>query len=134
MVSLAHTAHMMEHSLGWKLNSYFFLPSEFQLGMAFGAAALILMVPAALTSFDSLQKSLGKYWRIIHLLSVPALILSAIHALIIGSNYLGSIQSTLLEKSAPFILGIVTLGVLLLRTRIFWSALSLQRFYVSSKQ
>lgn len=134
VLSLAHTAHMMEHSLGWKLNSFFFLPPEFQLGMALGAAALILMAPAALTSFDSLQKSLGKYWRLIHLLSVPALILSAIHALIIGSNYLGSVQSTLLEKSAPIILGIVTLAVLLLRTRIFWSIFGLQRFYVSSKQ
>ena len=133
ILSLAHTAHMMEHSLGWKLNSYFFLPSEFQLGMAFGAAALILMLPAALTSFDSLQKSLGKYWRLIHLLSVPALILSAIHALIIGSNYLGSVQSGWIEKSAPFILGFVTLAVLLLRTRIFWTIFGLQRFYVSSK-
>ena len=134
VLSLAHTAHMMEHSLGWKLNSYFFLPSEFQLGMAFGAAGLILMLPAALTSFDSLQKSLGKYWRLIHLLSVPALILSAIHALIIGSNYLGSVPSNLLDKLAPIILGIVTLAVLLLRTRIFWTILGLQRFYVSSKQ
>ena len=134
VLSLAHTAHMMEHSLGWKLNSYFFLPSEFQLGMAFGAVALILMVPAALTSFDSLQKSLGKYWRLIHLLSVPALILSAIHALIIGSNYLGSVQSGWIEKSAPFILGFVTLAVLLLRIRIFWSIIGLQKFYVSSHQ
>ncbi|BAY83170.1 ferric reductase domain-containing protein [Calothrix parasitica NIES-267] len=134
ILSLAHTAHMMEHSLGWKLNSYFFLPSEFQLGMAFGAAALILMLPAALTSFDSLQKSLGKYWRLIHLLSVPALILSAIHALIIGSNYLGSVQLTLLDKLAPIILIIVTVTVLLLRTRIFWKIFGLQRFYVSSKQ
>jgi len=134
VTSLAHTAHMMEHSLGWKLNSFFFLPSEFQLGMALGAVGLILMAPAALTSFDSLQKSLGKYWRLIHLLSVPALILSAVHALLIGSNYLGSIKSGWIEESAPFILGIVTLGVLLLRTRIFWSIFGLRRFYVSSKQ
>ena len=134
VLSLAHTTHMMEHSLGWKLNSFFFLPSEFQLGMALGAASLILMAPAALTSFDSLQKSLGKYWRLIHLLSVPALILSAIHALIIGSNYLGSVQSSLLEKSAPIILGLVTLAVLLLRTKILWSIFGLQRFYVSGKQ
>ena len=128
MVSLAHTAHMMEHSLGWKFNSFLFLPSEFQLGMAFGAVGLILMAPAALTSFDSLQKSLGKYCRLIHL------ILSAMHALIIGSNYLGSVQSTLLSKIAPVILAIVTLGVLLLRIRIFWSVLGLQRFYVSPRK
>lgn len=133
VVSLAHTAHMMEHSLSWKLNSFFFLPSEFQLSMAFGAVALILMAPAALTSFDSLQKSLGKYWRQIHLLSVPALILSAIHAGIIGSHYLGSLQSNSTNKVAAVGLGIITLGVLLLRTRLFWSALGLQKFYVSPR-
>ncbi len=131
IVSLAHTVHMMEHSLGWKLNSFFFLPSEFQLGMAFGAVALVLMIPAALTSFDSLQKSLGKPWRQIHLLSVPALILSAIHALIIGSHYLGSLQSSWTNKIATVGLVIVTLGVLLLRIRLFWSILRLQKFYVS---
>jgi DMSO/TMAO reductase YedYZ heme-binding membrane subunit len=133
VVSLAHTAHMMEHSLGWKLNSFFFLPSEFQMGMAFGAVALVLMIPAALTSFDSLQKSLGKHWRRIHLLSVPALILSAIHALIIGSHYLGSLQSSWTNKVAAVGLGIITLGVLLLRTRLFWSILRCSRFYVSPR-
>ncbi|MBV6622285.1 MAG: sulfite exporter TauE/SafE family protein [Rivularia sp. (in: Bacteria)] len=133
VLSLAHTAHMMEHSFSWKLNSISFLTPEFQLGITFGAIGLILMAPAALTSFDSLQKSLGKNWRKIHLLSVPALILSVFHALIIGSHYFGSVQSTLLSKLAPVVLGIVTLTVLLLRTRLFWSVLGLQRFYVSSK-
>ena len=133
ILSLAHSVHMMEHSLGWKINNFFFLPSEFQLGMALGAVALVLMIPAALTSFDSLQKSLGKRWRQIHLLSVPALILSAIHAVIIGSHYLGSLQSSWTNKLAVVTLGIVTLGVLLLRTRLFWSTLGLQRFYVSPR-
>ncbi|MGF1676076.1 MAG: sulfite exporter TauE/SafE family protein [Rivularia sp. (in: cyanobacteria)] len=133
VVSLAHTFHMMEHSLSWKLNSFFFLPLEFQFAMAFGAVALVLMIPAALTSFDSLQKSLGKYWRKIHLLSVPALILSAIHAVIIGSHYLGSLQLTWTNKIATVGLGIITLAVLLLRSRFFWSILRLQKFYVSPR-
>ncbi|MEO1431558.1 MAG: sulfite exporter TauE/SafE family protein [Cyanobacteria bacterium J06632_19] len=134
VLSLAHTAHMMEHAFSWKLNSISFLTPEFQLGITFGVIGLILMAPAAFTSFDSLQKSLGKNWRKIHLLSLPALILSAAHALIIGSHYFGSVQSTLLSKFAPAVLGIVTLAVLLLRTRLFWTVLGLQRFYVSSKQ
>ncbi len=133
VVSLAHTAHMMEHSLGWKLNNFFFLPSEFQLAMACGAVALVLMTPAAITSFDSLQKALGKRWRQIHLLTIPALILSAIHALIIGSHYLGSLQSTWTNKVAAIGLGIITLGILLIRTRVFWSTFRLQRFYVSPR-
>ena len=134
VVSVAHTAHMMEHSFSWKFNHISFLPSEFQWAIAFGGAGLLLMAPAAFTSFDSLQKSLGKRWRQIHLLSVPALILSTIHALIIGSHYLGSLQSVWTNKVAAVVLGIITLGVLLIRTRIFWSALGLKRFYVSSKQ
>lgn len=133
ILSLAHTFHMMEHSLSWKFNSFFFLPLEFQFGMAFGAIALVLMIPAALTSFDSLQKSLGKYWRKIHLLSVPALILSTIHAVIIGSHYLGSLQLTWTNQVATIALGILTLIVLLLRTRLFWSTLRLQKFYVSPR-
>ena len=133
IVSIAHTVHMIEHSFSWNIDSFSFLTPEFRWGIYFGATALILMTPAALTSFDSLQKSLGKSWRIIHLLSIPALILGSIHAIIIGSNYLGSVQSTWISKLAPFILGILVVGVLLIRTHIFWSALGLQKFYVSSR-
>ena len=101
--------------------------------MVLGAIALVLMTPAALTSFDNLQKFLGKRWRPIHLLSVPALVLGAIHAVIIGSHYLGS-QVSWENKLAAVLLGIVTLVVLLVRWRFFWSILSLQKFYVPSKK
>ncbi|BAZ23666.1 ferric reductase domain-containing protein [Kalymmatonema gypsitolerans NIES-4073] len=134
VLSCAHTTHMMEHSLQWNFAAFFFLPPEFQLGMALGAVALVLMTPAALTSFDSLQKSLGKRWRFIHLFSVPALLLSCIHAVIIGSHYLGSFQSGWGNKLAAVLLGFVTLGVLLVRWRFFWSMLSLQKFYVPPKK
>jgi uncharacterized protein len=106
------------------------LPPEFQLGMAAGAIALVLMIPPAFTSFDSLQKSLGKHWRQIHLLCVPALILTAIHAVLIGSHYLGSLQSNRGNQSSAIALGIVTLGVLLVRSKLFWSMLSIEKFYV----
>ncbi len=130
VLSVVHTTHMIEHSLQWKFAAFFFLPLEFQWGMAAGAVALILMTPAAFTSWESLQKSLGKRWRQIHLLSVPALLLSAIHAVLIGSHYLGSWQSTWGNKLATVLLGIVTLGVLLVRSRFFWSKLSVEKFYV----
>lgn len=115
VLSVVHTAHMLEHSLQWNFAAFFFLPPEFQWGMAAGAVALILMTPAAFTSVDSLQKSLGKRWRQIHLLGVPALLLSAIHAVLIGSHYLGSLQSNWGNKLAAILMGIVTLGVLLVR-------------------
>ncbi|MBH8556341.1 sulfite exporter TauE/SafE family protein [Nostocaceae cyanobacterium CENA357] len=130
VLSIVHTTHMIEHSLQWNFAAFLFLPLEFQWGMAAGAVALILMTPAAFTSWESLQKSLGKRWRQIHLLSVPALLLSAIHAVLIGSHYLGSWQSTWGNKLATVLLGIVTLGVLLVRSRFFWSKLSVEKFYV----
>jgi len=133
VLSVVHTAHMLEHSLQWNFAAFFFLPLEFQWGMAAGAVALILMTPAALTSLESLQKSLGKRWRQIHLLGVPALLLSAIHSVLIGSHYLGSLQSNWGNKLAAVLMGIVTLGVLLVRSRLFWSKLTLEKFYVPPK-
>lgn len=130
VLSVVHTVHMIAHSLEWKFAAFFFLPSEFQWGMAAGAVALILMSPAAFTSWESLQKSWGKRWRQIHLLGVPALLLSAIHAVLIGSHYLGSIQSTWGNKLAVVLMGVLTLGVLLVRSRFFWSKLALEKFYV----
>ncbi|MDZ7961245.1 MAG: sulfite exporter TauE/SafE family protein [Aulosira sp. DedQUE10] len=130
VLSVVHTFHMIEHSLQWNFAAFWFLPVDFQWGMAAGVVALVLMTPAALTSFDSLQKYLGKRWRQLHLLSVPALLLSVIHAVLIGSHYLGSLQSNGGNKLAVAIVGFVTLCVLLLRSRCFWSRLTIAKFYV----
>lgn len=130
VLAVVHTTHMIEHSLQWNFAAFFFLPPQFQLAIAAGAVALVLMTPAAFTSWESLQKSLGKHWRQIHLLSVPALLLGAIHTVLIGSHYLGSLQSTWGNKLATVLLVIVTLGVLLVRTKFFWSKLALEKFYV----
>ncbi len=117
VLSLAHTTHMMEHSLQWNIQAFWFLPFEFQWAIVAGGVALILMTPAALTSFDTIQKKLGKYWRKIHLLGIPALIFTSIHAMIIGSHYLGSLQKKSGNQLAAIILGIITFGILLLRLR-----------------
>jgi DMSO/TMAO reductase YedYZ heme-binding membrane subunit len=98
--------------------------------MAAGAVGLVLMTPPALTSWESLQQSWGKNWRRIHLLSVPALLLSVIHSVLIGSHYLGSLQLTWGNKLATLLLGLISLGVLLVRTRFFWSKLTVEKFYV----
>ncbi|WP_414541969.1 sulfite exporter TauE/SafE family protein [Nostoc sp. CCY0012] len=130
VLAVVHTIHMIEHSLQWQFAAFFFLPLDFQWSMAAGAVALVLITPAALTSFESLQKSLGKRWRQIHLLSVPALLLSAIHAVLIGSHYLGSLQLTWGNQLATLLMGIIILGVLLVRSRWFWSKLAVEKFYV----
>jgi DMSO/TMAO reductase YedYZ heme-binding membrane subunit len=121
---------MMEHSWQWNLAAFWFLPLDFQWGVVAGVVALVLVTPAALTSFDSLQRILGKRWRQIHLLSVPALILASIHAIVIGSHYLGALQLTDANKLASVVLAIITAGVLALRRRFFWSLLSLGKLYV----
>ncbi|MDZ8051735.1 MAG: sulfite exporter TauE/SafE family protein [Aulosira sp. ZfuVER01] len=130
VLSVAHTVHMIEHSLQWNFVAFWFLPPDFQWGMAAGVVALVLMTPAASTSFDFWQKYLGKRWRQIHLLSVPALLLSVIHAVLIGSHYLGSLQSNGGNKLAAALLGFFTLCVLLVRSRCFWTRLSIAKFYV----
>jgi uncharacterized protein len=117
VLSVAHTTHMMEHSLQWNVEAFWFLPLEFQWAIVAGGAALILMTPAAVTSFDMMQKKLGKYWRKLHLLAVPALIFTSIHAVVIGSHYLGSLQTNSGNQLAAILLGIITFGILLLRLR-----------------
>ncbi|OUL30377.1 sulfite exporter TauE/SafE family protein [Nostoc sp. 106C] len=130
VLSVAHTIHMLEHSLQWNFAAFWFLRPKFQWSIAAGVVALILMTPAAFTSFDFWQKYLGKRWRQIHLLSLPALLLSVIHAVLIGSHYLGSLQSNGGNKLAAALLGFFTLCVLLVRSRCFWSRLSIAKFYV----
>jgi uncharacterized protein len=130
VLAVVHTIHMIAHALQWQFAAIWFLPPDFQLGMAAGGVALFLMSPAAFTSFTSLQKSLGERWRQIHLLSVPALVLSAIHAVIIGSHYMGSLQPTWVNQLAVLLLLMITGAVLLLRSRVFWSKLNLEKFYV----
>ena len=130
VLSGLHMFHMIEHSLQWNFAAFWFLTPLFQWGMAAGVCGLVLMAPAAVTSFDSLQKRLGKRWRQIHLLSLPAMIFSVIHALIIGSNYFGSSQLNWDNRLAVGFLLIATVAVFLLRNRFFWSLLSLEKFYV----
>jgi uncharacterized protein len=115
VAAVAHTFHMMEHSLQWNFPALVFLPTNFQQGMVAGFIALLLMTPAALTSFDRFQKSLGENWRKIHLLTVPALLFAVIHTILIGSHYLGSSRFTWLNQSAIVLLVVASCGVLILR-------------------
>ncbi|NQE32876.1 sulfite exporter TauE/SafE family protein [Microcoleus asticus] len=131
VLAVAHTFHMLDHTLRWNFDAVSFMLPQHQLGMAAGMLSLLLMLPAAVTSVDRIQNFLGKLWRMLHLLSVPAFLLCAVHAALIGSHYLGGFEWTAVNQLRALLLGIITLGVLLVRSRLFWSVLSLEKFYVS---
>ena len=130
VLALAHTLHMLDHTLGWQFDAFSFMLPIHQLGLWAGILALVLMTPAALTSFDRIQNYLGKHWRQIHLLSIPAVLLCTIHTMLIGSHYLGGLEWTWGNQLGAVLLGVVTLAVLLVRTRQFWLILLLEKFYV----
>ena len=72
------------------------------------------MAPAALTSSDWMVKKLGKAWRYVHLLSVPALILASVHTIAIASNYLGAVDWTPKNWILTILCGVITVGTLLI--------------------
>jgi hypothetical protein len=130
VLAVAHTARMLDHSLNWNLAALSYLLPLHRFGMMAGAIALLLITPAACTSLDRWQKVLGKRWRQIHLLCVPALILAVIHTLLIGSHYLGELNWTVASQLRSISLVAIALGVLLLRWRLFWLLFSLDKFYI----
>lgn len=116
LLSLMHTAHMLEHSWGWNLRAVAFMLPQHQWGMVFGAIGLVSMAPAALTSFDWAQKRLGHLWRRIHLLAVPGLIACAAHCILTGSHYLGTLQRTWINWGLTAGIMAMVVAVLLLRS------------------
>jgi uncharacterized protein len=112
ILSLVHSLHMVEHSFGWQWAAISFLNPRAQLGLALGVAALLGLVPAALTSFDRAQSSLGNTWRQLHLwTAVPALLLVVGHMVLLGSHYLGQIPLGWRNYGA---IGLVSLAMLAL--------------------
>lgn len=133
IVSLMHAAHMLDHAFSWHLEAVqFLLPSQ-QIGAWTGMLALVLMTPVALTSFDALVQRLGQYWRWIHHLAIPILILAVIHTVLMGSHYFGDLDWAIANQLQTGALIALTVGVFLIRWRWVWSLLSLEKFYVSSR-
>jgi uncharacterized protein len=129
ILAIAHTIHMLEHSFAWKLQALDFMLPAHQCAIWCGLGALACMTPAAFTSFDWMVRKLGKYWRPLHLLAVPALLLAAIHTILIGSHYLGSIQTTS-GKIMSVLCGLLVLLVLAIRSSWLWQLVGLGKFYV----
>jgi len=129
ILAITHTAHMLEHTLQWQFEALFFMLPLHQTSMWMGLAALLGMAPAALTSTDRSIEALGKRWRQIHLLAVPALLLAVLHAILIGSSYLGKLTWTDEAKLRTVSIALITIFVFLIRLPYLWSALSLQKLY-----
>ena len=134
ILSWAHVGHFLDHSFNWNLQVISFMIPSQQFGMWAGILALGMITPAALTSFDSMVSKLGSIWRKLHLLSVPALILVAIHAMFMGSSYLGELNAAFSNRVQTGALLFFVVAVLLVRSRFFWSLLSLENRYVSPKK
>ncbi|WP_017713774.1 urease accessory protein UreH domain-containing protein [Prochlorothrix hollandica] len=118
-LAVAHSLHRLEHSWQWNWRAVTFLLPQHQWAMGAGALALVLLAPAACTSFDRAQRILGHLWRRIHLLTLPAFLLAAVHALVLGSHYLGQLQVTGTNGVAIALLGFLVTAVLGLRSPWF---------------
>jgi methionine sulfoxide reductase heme-binding subunit len=92
--ALMHTLTSVEHILGGRWDGISFLLPIFQLGAWLGVAALGLMVPLVLTSNQFSIRTLGKYWKQLHLLVYPAAILGVIHSIWVGVHYLAAEWNT----------------------------------------
>ncbi len=132
VLGVMHVAHMLEHSWGWNFRTLAFMLPAHQVGMWAGITAIVLLTPAALTSFDGMVKRLGSRWRSLHLLSVPALILAGLHMILVGSHYFGSMkcENKLLSACNCHVglLSLVIILVLAVRSPWVWRVLSLQKF------
>ncbi len=129
VLSMAHTGRMLDHSLNWNLQAVSFMLPQHQLAIWTGFVSLGLMLPLAFTSFDGAVKYFGKWWRRLHLLSVPAFVLSGVHAVAMGSQYLGSLEWSMENQLRTVVLGVIILVVLIVRSRRFWSFFSLYKYY-----
>lgn len=133
LLSLLHLLHMLSHTWQWNVKALRFMLFSHQVGIWFGAIALLLMLPLTLTSFDAAQKAMGTRWRRLHLLSVPILLLVAVHTVLVGSHYWGALALGWQNQVQVGLLSAIVIAVLLLRSRKAWSFLAVEKYYVLPK-
>ncbi len=133
VLSLLHVVHMASHTWNWQFEAVQFMLPRHQFAMLLGVVALLLLLPAAFTSFDAAQKALGSRWRKLHLLSIPAFLLAAAHTLIVGSSYWGSLALTWQNQARVAGLLLAVAMVLGVRSPRIWALFSLRQYYASVK-
>lgn len=133
VLSGLHILHMFSHTWQWKWQAVQFMLPTHQVGVVLGAIAFFLMLPAAFTSFDRAQKNLGAHWRKLHLLSVPALLLAAIHTIMTGSHYWGALAITWHNQAYVGGLALAVVLVFSVRSPHLWTLFSQSQHYVPPK-
>ena len=133
ILAIAHTAHMVSHSLNWNLTAIGFLPPQQEWGYIAGLGALFLLLPPLFTSFDVWVRFLGSGWRKIHLLSLPGLALALGHTVITGSNYLGNPQLTPRQWNHTLLLVLIVVGLIAVRSEWIWRSLGQGSHYTRAK-
>jgi uncharacterized protein len=127
VLAVAHTAHMLEHAFAWRLDAIAFLLPLQQVGMGAGSLAMGCLLLPALTSCDRWIHQ--KWWRWVHWLAVPALVLGVVHTILMGSRYLGNLEWTMANQLQTVILLGMMLGVFLVRSRFIWAIFSVEQYY-----
>jgi len=130
VLAVIHVAHLI--TMGWDVQALPFLLPSMQVGAWAGIAALVLLLPLTLTSMDVMQRWLGDRWRLLHLLSIPAFLLATLHAILLGSDFLGAIETTEWNLLAAGCLGVIAIAIVAIRQPWFWTMFSLEKWYVPS--
>ncbi len=115
-LALAHSLQSIAHHWQWRWQAWRFLMMQHQIAIGLGLLALVLLLPAACTSFAGAQQRLGPWWRRLHLLSVPALLLALSHATLISARLLGGTRLLWGHKLLTLVIMVMGIGILWLRT------------------
>lgn len=123
----AHAIYATINVLNGRAGTVLAMTTQSQIGIVAGIISLVIMTPAAVTSFRYFQRKLGKKWKQIHLLTVPALVLAVLHTIIIGPHYLSQVRLETIDQFRVYtvaFLGLLTIGM---RRQFFWSILGLNK-------
>jgi uncharacterized protein len=131
LLSIIHVLHVVVHNWDGNWAAWAYLLPNQQAGVGAGLIAMLLLIPAALTSFSRAQSYLGQNWRKLHLLGIPALMLATTHGILTGASYLGTVQVTDEHWLKSIGALLVMILVLLIRWRWLWLVLSIEKFYAS---
>ncbi len=112
VLAIAHVLHIFTFSWDWNWQAVRFLIPTHRTGVVLGLVALLLMAPAAVTSFDQLQKH-WQHWRAVHLLTVPALGLAMVHTFLLDRRFgwFGETGGSAIATVGLIAMGMVVLGL-----------------------
>ncbi len=77
-----------------------------------GAAAMLLLIPLAITSFNYFQRTMGKWWKWLHWLVYPAAVLAILHYALAQKGDIFLLRGNIVK---PFLLLALTALMLVLR-------------------